>query len=67
MVWPGQAAFNNAPYKDWTVNSTLAGHVKAANGLTWLEVEQAGHMVPHDQPANALDMLTRFLAGTPFA
>jgi carboxypeptidase C (cathepsin A) len=67
MVWPGQQAFNSAPYKNWMVNGVLAGHARVAYNLTWLEVEQAGHMVPHDQPANALDMLTRFLANMPYA
>jgi len=67
MTWPGQAAFNQTTYQNWNVNGKLAGHVRTTQGFTWLEVEQAGHMVPHDQPLNALDMFTRFIAGTPFA
>jgi carboxypeptidase C (cathepsin A) len=67
MPWPGQSAFQNAPYQEWSVNGTLAGYVKAAQGLTFLEVLAAGHMVPMDQPVNALDMVRRFLANQPFS
>lgn len=28
LVWPGQAAYNSAPKKDWTVNGTVAGFSK---------------------------------------
>jgi len=67
MQWKGQADFNRAPYKNWNVNGKLAGYSKSANnGLTWLEVLHAGHMVPQDQPVAALAMLTAFLANTPF-
>jgi len=66
MAWPGQTQFNNAPLNDWTVNGQVAGHAKTYNGFTFLEVENAGHMVPHDQPAVALAMLNQFMAGKPF-
>jgi len=66
MPWTGQAAFNAANFTSWNVNSSVAGYVKAAEGLTFLEVVNAGHMVPMDQPANALDMLRRFLNNLPF-
>lgn len=39
-----------APFKDWNVNGRLAGSVKSAAGLTFIEVEKAGHMVPFNQP-----------------
>lgn len=32
-----------------------------------LTLELAGHMVPYNQPENALDMLNRFLNHKPFA
>ena len=31
--------------------------------LQFLIINDAGHMVPQDQPANSLDMLTRFIFG----
>jgi carboxypeptidase C (cathepsin A) len=67
MKWPGQDAFNQANYSDWKVNNAVAGHFKAVQGLTWLEVEKAGHMVPHDQPAAASNMLQHLLTNSPFS
>jgi len=67
MKWPGQTAFNQANYSDWQVNRVVTGHFKTVQGFTWLEVEKAGHMVPHDQPQAASDMLQRFLSNTPFS
>ncbi|CAN0491871.1 unnamed protein product, partial [Laminaria digitata] len=37
------------------------------NPLTFLVVLNSGHMVPLDRPRPALDMLTRFIRGLPFA
>jgi len=67
MVWPGQATFNNTAYSNWVVNGSVAGQVKANPPLTWLQVSNAGHMVPMNQPVNALDMLTRFVNGVSFS
>jgi len=66
MQWSGQKAFVAAPITNWTVADKPAGNVKTANGLTLLNVYGAGHMVPMNQPANALDMVKRFTSGTPF-
>jgi len=66
MVWPGQNAFANAPNVTWTVNGVAAGTSRTADGLTYVVVGEAGHMVPHDQPANALDLLNNLLTGSPF-
>ena len=66
MQWPGQAAFAAAPLTDWAVDGSAAGKARAAEGLTFLQVFDAGHMVPMDQPAAALDMLSRFINNRPF-
>jgi len=66
MNWSGQSGFLNAKNTTWHVGGQVAGSSRAYNGLTYLVVNNAGHMVPHDQPKNALDMLTRFIANTPF-
>lgn len=44
-----------------------AGQVRSAQGLTFLQVYGAGHMVPADVPSEALDMINAFLAGVPLA
>jgi cathepsin A (carboxypeptidase C) len=63
LPWPGKAAFTAAPVLDWTVDGAKAGEVRSAKGLTFLRVFGAGHMVPMDQPANALAMVNAFVHG----
>eukprot|EP00029_Vermamoeba_vermiformis_P013256 TRINITY_DN8172_c0_g1_i1.p2 TRINITY_DN8172_c0_g1~~TRINITY_DN8172_c0_g1_i1.p2 ORF type:complete len:436 (-),score=163.13 TRINITY_DN8172_c0_g1_i1:69-1376(-) len=67
MDWTGKDAYNKAPENAWNVKGKQAGTSKTAQGLTFLRVFEAGHMVPMDQPANALAMLTAFLNNKPFA
>jgi len=67
MNWKGKSAFNAAPFRTWRVGSQPAGQVKTAQGLTFVRVYQAGHMVPHDQPSVALKLLKNLVTGTPFA
>ena len=43
-----------------------AGTARTASGLTFLQVNNAGHMVPMDQPENALAMVNTFLSGGTF-
>jgi len=66
LDWSGKNAFNALPLKEWKVQNKTAGLAKSYQGFTFLEVFDAGHMVPMDQPVNALDMLKRFLTGKPF-
>lgn len=70
MQWPGQAAFNSAPNVTWHANSSSgalpSGSAVSAQGLTFLRVARAGHMVPKDEPQAALDMVTRFLHNQTF-
>ena len=39
----------------------VAGYVRQAYNLTFVVVANSGHLVPHDRPREALDMLERFL------
>lgn len=66
MPWPGHDAYNKAADLDWTVSGEKAGVARTAEGLTFLRVFDAGHMVPLDQPERALSMLNTFLAGESF-
>lgn len=63
MQWNGQASFvkNLATLTNWVVDGAVAGEYATEGVLTFLAVDNAGHMVPMDQPKNALDMLDRFL------
>jgi len=64
MVWPGQSAFQLAPEVVYMVDATVVGLSKAAQGLTFLQIFNAGHMVPMDQPSVSLNMFKRFASGT---
>ena len=49
--WKGQAEFRQATLMDWKLSSgKVAGQARSGGGLTFVEVEEAGHMVPMDQP-----------------
>jgi len=66
LDWPGKSEYKNAPLKNWLVDGKQAGQSKSARNLTFLQVNAAGHMVPMDQPKNALDMLHHLVTKTPF-
>ena len=63
LDWNHKAEFNAAEEKDW---NSGGGLVRTAGGLTFLQVYDAGHMVPSDQPEHALAMITQFIQGRPF-
>ncbi|KAJ2454625.1 hypothetical protein EV183_001373 [Coemansia sp. RSA 2336] len=67
MDWAGQTSFNSAQDKEWVVKGNKAGQVRTQSGLSFVRVYEAGHMVPMDQPENALDMLNRWLSNSSFA
>jgi len=67
MVWPGQSGFNSATNGTWTgPDGAQAGTFRTYQGLTYVVVFNAGHMVPHDQGQNALDLLNHLITGKPF-
>lgn len=53
--------YKKAPRKIWKVGKDIAGYMKKAGNMTEVLVRNAGHMVPHDQPKWALDLITRFV------
>lgn len=59
--WGSKDDFNAASYNDWLVDGTAAGSMRQYGNLHFLRVYDAGHMVPMDQPENALAMLSRFI------
>merc|ERR1719401_762997 len=63
MEWPHKADFNAAEDKAYTVDGKPAGRLRASNGFHFMQVFEAGHMVPMDQPEAALTMLNDFLSG----
>jgi len=59
--WESQEDFGKTDYADWMVNGKAAGQMRQFGDLHFLRVYDAGHMVPMDQPENALAMLTMLL------
>jgi len=55
LEWRGKDAFNQAPLVEYlNPAGTSMGQVKTVDTLTFFKVYDAGHMVPMDQPENAL-------------
>ena len=68
MEWSGRAAFNAAMPEPFVVDGTTAGDVTELEGsLSFVKVSESGHMVPMDQPRNAVEMLRRFINGEAIA
>ena len=62
LEWSGKQAFQAATEHEF--KST--GKARTANGFTFLQVYDAGHMVPTDQPEKSLDMISNFVNGGEF-
>jgi len=65
LEWSGQDSFDDLSFTDWNDNGKVVGHYRTYGGFTFMEVEDAGHMVPHDQPAVALQILQMIINGSP--
>jgi carboxypeptidase C (cathepsin A) len=63
MKWAHRDEFRAAAVLPWHVKGKEAGSSQTAANFTFLRVYDAGHMVPRDQPENALAMVNSFLAG----
>ncbi|KAJ2628358.1 hypothetical protein GGF44_004502, partial [Coemansia sp. RSA 1694] len=66
MEWRGKRGFVHARDHTWTVAGSAAGEVRSHGNLSFIRVFNSGHLVPRDQPANALAMINRWLSKRPF-
>merc|ERR1712137_674127 len=68
LDWDHKTDFNSAEDKPYMLadGKTQLGRVRQANGFNFVQVYQAGHMVPMDQPEASLLVLNDFLAGKSF-
>merc|ERR1712070_1043956 len=57
LDWQHTSEFNDAEEHEWD----SSGLARTSNGLTFLQVYDAGHMVPSDQPEVALSMINKFI------
>ncbi|KEZ43342.1 hypothetical protein SAPIO_CDS4798 [Scedosporium apiospermum] len=64
VEWEGRAPFRAVPWKDLplrTSRGASTGRVKMVPNLWMVELNEAGHMVPYDQPELALDLAKHWL------
>lgn len=70
LDWKHKDEFNAAEDHEWgeseNTEGSAAGLAKTSNGFTFMQVYDAGHMVPTDQPKVALDMIANFINGGEF-
>jgi cathepsin A (carboxypeptidase C) len=76
LDWKHKNDFNAASDHEWMGPEIVSDEVvgdgkgvglaKTSHGFTFLQVYDAGHMVPSDQPKVALDMITHFINGGEF-
>jgi len=57
LEWSGAEAFKSAP-----LTQVPGGQVQKYGGLSWHQVDGAGHMVPLDQPSNAYSAIDELVA-----
>ena len=64
LEYKDNVKFAAQPLKSWKTHyGKKSGEVKNYEHFTFLRIYDAGHMVPHDQPAASLDFFNRWLAG----
>ncbi|KAH8794614.1 Alpha/Beta hydrolase protein [Flagelloscypha sp. PMI_526] len=64
LEFPEQAEFRTQELHEWSVDGRTVGLTKAAGRLRYATVNEAGHMVPYDQPKTSLEMVNKWLAGS---
>eukprot|EP00003_Mantamonas_plastica_P014341 TRINITY_DN2487_c0_g1_i9.p1 TRINITY_DN2487_c0_g1~~TRINITY_DN2487_c0_g1_i9.p1 ORF type:complete len:188 (-),score=56.51 TRINITY_DN2487_c0_g1_i9:649-1212(-) len=66
VQWSGQDAYLQSAKVPWyDADKNIAGWVKGGKGkLEMRNLSLAGHMVPADQPARALQMISEFMAAS---
>ncbi|XP_022205819.2 venom serine carboxypeptidase-like [Nilaparvata lugens] len=67
LQWSGAAQFKAAERRPLLFGGEIAGYYKNVKNLYQVMVRNAGHMVPMDQPRNALNLITRFVFGKPIS
>ena len=71
MKWSGSEDWFTAPRGLWinpkSTSNMPAGYGKSLKGLDFVVVYNSGHLVPYNQPENALDLITRFIQNKGFS
>ncbi|KAI0069950.1 serine carboxypeptidase [Panus rudis PR-1116 ss-1] len=64
LEWTHQDRFNAQSLREWKINGTAAGVTRSAGPLTFTTIYGAGHMAPYNRPAESLELVRRWLAGS---
>lgn len=62
LTWHHQPSFRYKPLREWYSRGQRAGVGKAIEPLSYMEVEDAGHLVPFDRPVEALTLINSWIA-----
>jgi cathepsin A (carboxypeptidase C) len=63
LEWEGKDDFNKAADNDWQVSDKTVARLRTAKNFHFMQVFEAGHMVPMDQPEASLAMVNAFISG----
>lgn len=69
LEWHGRERYADAKRKGLFLGGSKGkdnkeyGNVKTAHNLTFIQIYEAGHMTPYDQPAASSDFLNRWIRG----
>jgi cathepsin A (carboxypeptidase C) len=63
LDWNSKDKFNAADENEWQLDGQVVAKHRAADHFHFMQVYEAGHMVPMDQPKVALEMVNAFVAG----
>lgn len=72
LKWPGQSAYNKAPDMQWKLDGVAAGLVRSYSStaspilFNFIQIYNAGHLSPMDQPKVTQAMVAHFLNNTKF-
>jgi len=63
MSWPGLAKFQQQPEHNIIIDGIPQGFYRSFENFAFFKIFRAGHMVPHDNPEAAYQMLQMILGG----
>ncbi|PLW50001.1 hypothetical protein PCASD_01355 [Puccinia coronata f. sp. avenae] len=61
LTWNEVLGFKNPIVQPFSVHGQVVGRFNSERGLTYIEIDDSGHKLPHDKPAVALQILDFFL------
>jgi vitellogenic carboxypeptidase-like protein len=62
--WKGKDDFNTANRTIWYEKNIVAGYIRAHQNLIRIELTNAGHLAPYDQPFHSKQMIEKYLLNT---